>query len=76
MQSKRSFLDRDASRHSSTREREIECMFRRLLKNSRETRHQSDVAQRQQVAAWIFIVMLGLVSLFALYMLYVKTSVN
>jgi hypothetical protein len=63
-------------REVQAQERDIEWMLRHLLKNSHDTQRQSDVAHRQEVAAWILIVTLGVNSLLALYILYVKTSGN
>jgi transcriptional regulator with GAF, ATPase, and Fis domain len=63
-------------REVQAQERDIEWMLRHLVKNSHDTQRQSDVAHRQELAAWILIVTLGVNSLLALYILYVKTSGN
>jgi hypothetical protein len=63
-------------REVQAQEKDIEWMLRHLLKNSQDTQHQSEIAHRQEVAAWIFIVMVGVISLLALYILYMKTSGN
>ena len=63
-------------REIQAQERYTESMLRPLPKNSNDTQHLSDAAQRQEVVAWIFIVVLGLVSVFALYILYLKASGN
>ena len=57
-------------------ERDIELLFRRLLKNSRDTQFQSDVAQREDVAVWILIVVQSLMSVLAFYILFMKASGN
>ena len=54
-------------------ERDIEWMLRHLLRNSQGTQRQSDVAHRKELAAWTFILMVGVISLLDLYILYMKT---
>ena len=54
-------------------DRDIEWMLWRLLKNSQDTQRQSDFAHRKEVAAWTFILMVGVISLLDLYILYMKT---
>lgn len=60
-------------REIKAQENDIESMFRCLLRNSYGRQRQSDVQQRQEVAAWILMVMLGIISALALYILYLKT---
>jgi hypothetical protein len=73
MPSKRSSL-MPIPREIQEQEKDIEWLFRHLLKKLRDTTPESNATQRQEAAVWVFIVMLGLISLFALYALYVKTS--
>jgi hypothetical protein len=63
-------------REVQAQEKDIEWMLRHLLKNSQDTQHQSEIAPRQEVAVWIFIVMVGVISLLALCILYMKTTGN
>lgn len=59
-------------REVKAQENEIESLYRRLLRNSCSRQRQSDFTQRREGAAWVFIVLVGILSVFALYILYLK----
>ena len=75
MQSKRSFPIPMPS-EIQAQEGDIERMFRQLIKNFTDTQRQSAGTQGQELAACILIVILGLLSVCAFYLLYLKTSGN
>ncbi|HEX4164373.1 MAG TPA: hypothetical protein VHZ55_02785 [Bryobacteraceae bacterium] len=55
-------------------EKDIELIFRRLLSSADNTQRPSDVTQKQKAAVLILIVMEGLISLVAFYLLYLKAG--
>jgi hypothetical protein len=62
------------SREIRDQEAEIESMFRHLIRDSYDWREQSTGTRRQEIGAWISIVLLGLLSVLAVCLLYWKTT--
>ena len=73
LSAKRSFLT-PIPLEIQAQETEIESLFRSLVKDSYFSQDQIDIARRHEIMGWIFIVMLGLFSVLAFYVLYLKTS--
>jgi hypothetical protein len=57
-------------------EKEIEGILRRLGGDSNNIQYQSSLTRRQELVEYLFIVILGILIVMALYVLYTKTSGN
>jgi hypothetical protein len=57
-------------------EKEIEGILQRLGGDSNNTQYQSSPTRRQELVEYLFILILGILIVMALYVLYTKTSGN
>lgn len=58
--------------HNQTTESDL--IFQYLSSGEDDAPHQSTIARRQEIIIWVLIVVLGVLSVFAFYLLYLKAS--